>query len=106
MFGRHVTMKLKAGSAEELTRLNQNEIIPLLRKQKGFRDESLFIAPGRSEAIANSFWETREDAEAYHRAGYTEVLKTLSKVVEGTPIVESFEFAESTANKAAAQTAK
>jgi hypothetical protein len=103
MFGRHVTMKLKADSAGELTRINQNEIIPLLRKQKGFRDESLFIAPGRAEAIANSFWETREDAEVYHRTGYAEVLKALSNVVEGTPIVESFEFVESTSQKAAVQ---
>lgn len=105
MFGRHVTMKLKANSAEELTRINESELIPLLRKQKGFRDESLFIAPGRSEAIANSFWETKEDAEAYHVTGYPEVLKALSNVVVGTPIVESFEFAESTSQKAAAQTA-
>ena len=104
MFGRHVTMKLKAGAAGDLTRINQNEIIPLLRRQKGFRDESLFIAPGRSEAIANSFWESKEDAEVYHRTGYPEVLKALSKVVEGTPIVESFEFVESTIQKAAAQT--
>jgi len=105
MFGRHVTMKLKAGAAGDLTRINQNEIIPLLRKQKGFRDESLFISPGRSEAIANSFWDTKEDAEAYNRAGYPEVLKALSNVVQGTPIVESFEFAESTLQKAAAKTA-
>jgi len=105
MFGRHVTMKLKVNSAGELARINDNEIIPLLRKQKGFRDESLFISPGRSEAIANSFWDTKEDAEAYNRAGYPEVLKALSNVVQGTPIVESFEFAESTLQKAAAKTA-
>jgi len=37
MFGRQVTLKLKANSATELTRLNDDEIIPLLRRQKGFR---------------------------------------------------------------------
>ena len=105
MFGRHVTMRLKVNSAAELTRVNDKEIIPLLRKQKGFRDESLFISPGRLEAIANSFWDTKEDAEAYHRAGYPQVLKALSNVVEGTPIVESFEFADSSLQKAAAKTA-
>lgn len=105
MLGRLVTMKLKVNSAEELTRINKDEIIPLLRKQKGFRDESLFIAPGGSEAIANSFWETKEDAETYHRTGYREVLKSLSRVVVGTPIVETFEFAESASQKAVARTA-
>lgn len=96
MFGRQVTMKLKPNSAPELTRIADNEIIPILRKQKGFRDETTFIAPERSEAIANSFWNTREDAEAYNRTGYPEVLKTLSNVIDGTPTVKTFEFATST----------
>jgi heme-degrading monooxygenase HmoA len=102
MFGRQVTMKLKANSATELTRIAENEIIPILRKQKGFRDETTFISPERSEAIANSFWDSKEDAEAYSRASYPEVLKTLSNVIEGTPMVKTFEFANSTFHQAAA----
>jgi len=96
MFGRQVTMKLKANSAKELTRINENEIIPMLRKHKGFRDETTFIAPERSEAIANSFWDSQEDADAYSRVGYAEVLKTLSNVLDGTPTIKTFEFANST----------
>ena len=53
MFGREVTMKLKANAAAELTRINESEIIPILRRQKGFREETIFIAPERAEAIAN-----------------------------------------------------
>src|SRR4030095_6628325 len=96
MFGRQITMKLKANSANELVRINDNEIIPMLRKHKGFRDETTFIDPKRSEAVANSFWDTKEDAEAYGRAGYPEVLNTLSTVVEGTPLIKTFELANST----------
>jgi heme-degrading monooxygenase HmoA len=103
MFTRHVTMKLRGNSAAEFTRIIENEIIPLLRKQKGFRDEITFVAPERSEAVANSFWDTKEDAEAYNRTGYQEVMKTLSKAVEGTPKVETFEVANSTFHKIAAQ---
>ena len=62
MFTRHVTMKLKANSAPEFNRLIEKEVIPMLRKQKGFRDEVTFIAPERLEAIGNSFWETKADA--------------------------------------------
>jgi hypothetical protein len=102
MFGRQVTLKLKTNSVTELTRLTDNEIIPMLRKHKGFRDETTFIAPERSEAIANSFWDTKEDAEAYNVAGYPEVLKTLSSVLDGTPTVKTFEFANSTFHKTAA----
>ena len=105
MFARHVTMKLKANSASEFTRAIENEILPLLSRQKGFRDEITFVAPERSEAIGNSLWDTKEDAEAYSRTGYPEVLKALSKVVEGTPKVETFEVANSTFHKIAAKAA-
>ena len=102
MFGRQVTLKIKADSATELTRIAENEIIPILRKQKGFRDETTFIAPERLEAVANSFWDTKADAEAYNLSAYPEVLKTLSNVIDGMPTVKNFEFASSTFNKAVA----
>ena len=105
MFTRHVTMKIKANSAAELSRITENQIIPLLRKQKGFRDEVTFIAIERSEAVGNSFWDTKEDAEAYNRAGYPDVLKALSQLVVGTPIVETFEVSNSTFHKIAATAA-
>ena len=102
MFGRQVTLKLKANSATELRRIAETEILPILRKQKGFRDETTFISPERSEAIANSFWDTKADAEAYNRTAYSEVLKALSNVIDGTPTVKTFEFANSTFHQVAA----
>jgi heme-degrading monooxygenase HmoA len=105
MFTRHVTMKLKANSAAEFNRIIENEVLPLLRKQKGFRDEVTFIAPERLEAVGNSFWDTKEDAQAYNSTGYPELLKALSTVVEGTPKVETFEVANSTFHNIAAKTA-
>ena len=105
MFTRHVTMKLKANSAAEFNLIIENEVLPLLRKQKGFRDEITFIAPERSEAVGNSFWDTKEDAQAYNSTSYPEILKALSKVVEGTPTVETFEVATSTLHKIAAKAA-
>jgi hypothetical protein len=96
MFGRQVTLKLKADSVAELNRISEAEILPILRKQKGFCDGTTFIAPERSEAIVNSFWDTKADADAYSRTAYPEVLKTLSNVIDGTPIVKSFEFASTT----------
>ena len=102
MFNRHITMQLKANSAVELTRIIEKEIIPLLRKQKGFRDEVTLVAAERLEAVADSFWDTNEDAEAYNRTGYPEVLKSLSKVVDGTPRVVTFEVSNSTFHKIAA----
>jgi heme-degrading monooxygenase HmoA len=96
-------MKLKANTAPEFNRLIENEILPLLRKQPGFRDEITFVAPERSEVVAISFWETKENCETYNRTGYPELLKIVANVVEGTPKVETFELLTSTLHKLAAK---
>jgi heme-degrading monooxygenase HmoA len=102
MFGRQVTLKLKANSATELNRIAEAEILPILRKQKGFRDETILIAPERSEGIATSFWDTKADAEAYDHTAYAGVVKTLENVIDGTPTVKTFELADSTFQPVAA----
>jgi heme-degrading monooxygenase HmoA len=99
VYARHVTIKLKANSANELTRAIENEILPLLRKQKGFRDEIVFVAPERAESVAISFWDTKEDAEAYNRTGYSEVLKAIANVMVAPPTVAVFKVATSSFNK-------
>ena len=96
MYGRNVKVKLKAGSAQEFTRLLSSEIIPLLRKQKGFLDEIILVAPQRNEATAISFWDSQDDADAYNHVAYLDVLRVLSTVVERMPIVETFEVVNST----------
>lgn len=103
MFGRQVIMKLKNGPpVAEFDRIVDSDILPILRKQKGFRGESILVSPERAEVIANSFWDSKEDAEAYSQSGYPEVLKVLTNVIEGTPTVKTFEFARLTVQQAAA----
>jgi hypothetical protein len=92
-------MKLKANAALELSRIAESEITPILRRQKGFRDETIFIAGDRAEAIANSFWDTAEDAEAYSQTGYPEVLRTLANMIVGTPTVRTFNLVTSTCDR-------
>ena len=105
MFARTVTIHLKAASASEFTKTLENQIIPLLRKQKGFQDEITLLGPGGKQAVAISFWDLKENAEAYERGTYPQVLTALAKVVEGTPKVEIYEVSNSTAHKIAAHIA-
>jgi heme-degrading monooxygenase HmoA len=101
MHARKVTMYLKPNSASELTQRIEKDVIPLLRKQNGFRDEIVFLAPNGKEAFGISLWENKENAEAYNRTTYPEVTKILAKVVEGTPQVETYEVSNSTFHKIA-----
>jgi len=102
MFARSVSIRLKPNSVAEFTRLIENETLTLLRKQKGFKDEITFVAPGGAEAVGISLWDQKENADAYARDAYPELLKTLGKVVEGTPQVHTYEVANSTFHKIAA----
>ena len=96
MIARNVTMHLKPNSSAEFTQTFQKEIIPLLRKQKGFQDEITFIVPGERDAVGVSFWDKQENADAYSRGTYPEVLKFLRNVLDGTPQVQHFEVLNST----------
>ncbi len=103
MFARTVRMQLKPNCAPEFTLLMEKEIIPLLRKQQGFRDEITFVPPDGKEAVAISLWEQKENADVYTRGAYPEVLKAMAKVVEGTPQVHTAEVCNSTWHKIAAR---
>lgn len=102
MYARRVSMKLKPNSTVEFTQRLEKEVIPMLRKQSGFRDEITFVAPGGTEAFGLSLWDNKLSADTYNRGPYVEVTKILAKLVDGTPRVETFEVANSTFHKIAA----
>ena len=103
MYARQVTMDLKPDTQAEFTQKLEADILPLLRKQKGFRDEIALVDPAGKEALAVSLWDSKESAEAYSSGPYAEVTKLLSKVIEGTPRVKAYEVVNSTFHKIAAR---
>jgi len=102
MYARSVSFHLKPGRAAEFTRILDNNILPVLRKQKGFQDEIALVAPGGADAVGISVWDLKENAETYARSAYAGVVKALEQVVEGTPQVQVYEVASSTLHKTAA----
>ena len=102
MFARRVYLHLKPISVPELTQKLEKEIIPLLRKQKGFQDEITFVSQTGREAFGISLWDNTENAEAYNRGTYSEVTKILASVIDGPAQVETFEVSNSTFHKIAA----
>ena len=103
MFARNVRMQLKPNTTAQFTQLLEKEVLPVLRKQDGFKDEVAFVVPNGTEAIAISFWESKENLDSYSRSAYPEVLKTLNKVVEGSPQLQTYEVSNSTCHKIAAR---
>ncbi len=101
MYARNVALNLKANSQSEFVRMLETDVLPVLRKQNGFKDEITFVAPNGTDALAISLWEKRENADAFARDAYPGVLASLSKVIDGTPRVETYEVKNSTFHKIA-----
>lgn len=102
MYARNLTLQLKANTAAEFTRMVEADVLPLLRKQNGFKDELTFVAPSGKNAVAISLWDKKESAEAYGRDTYPQVLKSLETVVDGTPSLDSYDVSNSTCHNIAA----
>ena len=54
MYARRVSMHLKPNSKAEFTKKLEVEIIPMVRKQKGFKDEITFFSPAGKDAFGVS----------------------------------------------------
>ena len=96
MFARNISFRLKSNTLSDYNRTFENEILPLLRKQKGFKEEITLANPGSQDAIAISLWENKANAEAYNTNGYPEVLRMFARLIDGTPKVHPFEAVTST----------
>jgi len=101
MFARHVALQLKPNVEKEFPVAFEKEILPLLRKQRGFVDELLLVTPEKREVVAISLWETKEHAETYNREVYPQIEKIVARFIEGVPVVKKFETQYSTFHKIA-----
>jgi heme-degrading monooxygenase HmoA len=95
MFARNLSVQLKPNTLSEYSKTFETEVLPLLRKQKGFRDE--ITLTGENDRVnAISLWDSKESADAYEISAFPQVLKMFNKVVEGTPRVRTSEVVQST----------
>jgi hypothetical protein len=77
--------------AAEFARTFENEILPLLRRQAGFRGEITLSNPGSLEQIAISLWENKDDAEVYNADIYPQISRILAELIVGTPRIRTYE---------------
>jgi hypothetical protein len=85
MYARHVAIRLKPNTLNDFTKTFETNVLPILRRQKGFQDEITFAMPGGSDVVAIGLWDTKENAEAYDTSGYPEVAKSLERFLDGSP---------------------
>jgi heme-degrading monooxygenase HmoA len=96
MFAHKLSMYLKNDGALAFKHKIENEIVPLLSKQKGFIEEITFLYLNGREVHAFSLWQSAEHAEAYNRGSYPEVARMLASVIDGMPRIQTYEVLTST----------
>lgn len=92
MFARKAFFRLKSISlSADFKWTFENEVLPLMRSQKGFVGLVMLANPGSLERITTSLWESAADAQGYDARAYPRVVKILSRTIDGFPKVHTFD---------------
>jgi heme-degrading monooxygenase HmoA len=106
MFTRVVELTSKSGKARELCNAIDDKVLPILKRQTGFVDETVIVSDTEPDRVlALSFWNTQEDARRYEREQFDAVQKTVQHLLEAAPEVSTLNVQPSTAHKVAAEKA-
>ena len=103
MYTRVVELTTKPGKTQELANTIQEKALPILKKQTGFVDEIVLVSDKESNRVLGlSFWQSKDDAERYHREQYPKIHEMVQHLVETDPKVRTFDLHSSTSHKIAA----
>ena len=106
MYTRTVEVTTKSGKGRDLAALINDKVLPILKKQSGFADETLLVSDTHpNHLLAISFWNTKEDAEHYHREQYPVVQQMIRPLLDAEPVVRTFNVDSSTTHKISAEKA-
>lgn len=94
MYARNVRFEIQPGKVKDFNTTFNNDILPILKKQDGFRDEMLLVRETKGMGI--SLWNTREQIEKYQTTVYPEISKKLTPFLTGQPTIEVFELTSGT----------
>ena len=87
---RSVRFDIAPDKNEAFHTLFRNEVLPILKKQAGFRNELLLVNDQHVQAI--SVWNDLDSARKYESATYPQLDKTLRPVMSGKSTVETFNY--------------
>ena len=106
MYTRVVEITSKSGKARELCSIIEEKALPILKKQAGFMDETVLVSDAEPNRILGlSFWNTKENAERYHREQYPQIHEMLKHLQETEPVIRTFDVQASTTHRITARKA-
>ena len=92
MFARAVNIQFQSGKVDEASQIVQDLIVPILKRQKGFKSQLLLTQRDTGKAISINLWETEGDLTAFETGPlYRELMGKLGGVLAGPPVGERYE---------------
>lgn len=98
MFARNVTFHVKPNQVKEVATKFEKEILPLLRKANGFRDQ-ITMSRNSDETVGISLWNNKAELDAYTKDTDPQVINILQPFITGSPDVRTYEVSTSTSHK-------
>ena len=100
MFTRIVELTSKSGKSKELANAIDEKAVPILKKQRGFVDEMVLVSDAEPDRIVGiSFWNSKADAEQYHREAFPKIHDAVRHLLETDPLVRTFDVHTSTTHR-------
>ena len=102
MFARNVSVLLKPDTLGDFTQILENEVLPIMREQPGFRDEIVFASvdsragEGGTEIVDISLWDSKQDADNFLATAYPDVLELVERFFDAAPIMQASTVVNST----------
>jgi len=100
MFTRVVEITSKSGKSNELADTITEKAVPILKKQRGFVDETVLVSETEpTRVLGLSFWNSKEDAERYHQEQYPKIHEMMKHLLETEPVIRTFDVHTSTTHR-------
>jgi hypothetical protein len=90
MYARKVSLCLKVKFVSQFLKKVEYEVVPLLRKQRGFLDHLIIVSDSGNLVYVYTFWENGEAAERYDCTTLPMLDQLLAEVVDGELHVHAF----------------
>ena len=87
---RSVRFDIATDRNEEFHTLFRNEVLPMLKKQDGFKDELLLVQD--QHVLAISVWNNLDSARKYESSAYPQLDKKLRPIMTGQPTVDTYRY--------------
>ena len=87
---RSVRFDIATDKNEEFHTIFRNDVLPILKKQDGFRNELLLV--DNQHVLAISVWSNLDSARRYESGTFPQIDKALRTVMSGKPTIETFKY--------------